>query len=57
VAPDGIVEAISIKSARGFALGLQWHPEWPRPIETHNRKIFEAFGDACRAYASQRSRT
>ena len=54
VAPDGIVEAVSIESARGFALSLQWHPEWPRPIEAHNRKIFEAFGDACRAYAAQR---
>ena len=55
VAPDGIIEAISIESAPGFALGVQWHPEWPRPIEAHNRKIFEAFGDACRVYATARA--
>lgn len=54
VAPDGIIEAVSITSAAGFALGVQWHPEWPRPIAGHNRKIFEAFGDACRAYAAGR---
>jgi putative glutamine amidotransferase len=55
VAPDGIVEAISIKNAPGFALGVQWHPEWPRPILGHNARIFEAFGDACRAYAAGRA--
>lgn len=53
-APDGIIEAISIEGAPGFALAVQWHPEWPRPIEAHNAKIFEAFGDACRAYAARR---
>ncbi|MDG2285917.1 MAG: gamma-glutamyl-gamma-aminobutyrate hydrolase family protein [Alphaproteobacteria bacterium] len=54
-APDGIIEAISIHDAPGFALAVQWHPEWPRPIEAHNAEIFEAFGDACRAYAATRS--
>jgi putative glutamine amidotransferase len=55
VAPDGIIEAISIDGAPGFALGVQWHPEWPRPIAGHNAKIFEAFGNACRSYAAARS--
>jgi putative glutamine amidotransferase len=55
VAPDGIIEAISIKDAPGFALGVQWHPEWPRPITADNAKIFEAFGDACRAYVAGRA--
>ena len=54
VAPDGIVEAISVPSAPGFALAVQWHPEWPVPIEGANKLIFEAFGDACRAYAEAR---
>ncbi len=54
VAPDGIIEAISVEAAPGFAVGVQWHPEWPRPITGYNRKIFEAFGDACRAYARRR---
>ncbi len=55
VAPDGIIEAISIEDAPGFALGVQWHPEWPRPVIGHNARIFETFGDACRAYARARS--
>ena len=31
VAPDGIIEAVSLKNADQFALGVQWHAEWPRP--------------------------
>lgn len=54
VAPDGIVESISLPSAKGFVLGVQWHPEWPVPIEGINKKIFEAFGDACRAHLAAR---
>ena len=54
VAADGIVEAISIVDTAGFAIGVQWHPEWPRPIQGANRRIFEAFGGACRAFAAQR---
>lgn len=53
-APDGVVEAISIAGAPAFALGVQWHAEWPRPLPEHNRRIFEAFGAACRARAAAR---
>jgi putative glutamine amidotransferase len=28
VAPDGSIEAVSMPGAKGFVLGLQWHPEW-----------------------------
>lgn len=49
VAPDGVVEAISIAGAPGFALGVQWHPEWPRPSAGIDRAIFRAFGAAARA--------
>jgi putative glutamine amidotransferase len=55
VAPDGIIEAISIDDAPGFALGVQWHPEWPRPVTAESARIFKAFGDACRAHAAARS--
>ena len=48
-APDGVVEAISISGAAGFALGVQWHPEWPRPCRGLDRAIFQAFGEAVRA--------
>lgn len=54
VAPDGIVEAISVPSAPGFALGVQWHPEMPQPVTGENRKIFEAFGQAARRFAAAR---
>jgi putative glutamine amidotransferase len=50
-APDGVVEAISIADAPAFALAVQWHPEWPRPVDGINRAIFEAFGAAARAAA------
>ena len=52
---DGLaVEAVSVKGASGFALGVQWHPEWrywERPVDA---ALFAAFGEACRAYASAR---
>lgn len=48
-APDGVVEAISIADAAAFALGVQWHPEWPRPAAGIDRAIFRAFGEAVRA--------
>lgn len=51
VAPDGVVEAISIADAPGFALGVQWHPEWPRPCAGIDRAILTAFGTAARAAA------
>src|SRR5690606_26065307 len=28
VAPDGIVEAVSVVGAPAFAVGVQWHPEY-----------------------------
>ncbi|MGD0142864.1 MAG: gamma-glutamyl-gamma-aminobutyrate hydrolase family protein [Rhizomicrobium sp.] len=48
VAPDGTVEAVSIPQARGFALGLQWHPEWRWAENPVSREIFSAFGTALR---------
>ena len=48
VAPDGLVEAISVKGASAFALGLQWHPEWKHADDALSTAIFKAFGNACR---------
>ena len=53
VAPDGVIEAISSSDPNTFALGVQWHPEWPRPLNFVNTKIFEAFGEACRRRMSK----
>jgi putative glutamine amidotransferase len=47
-APDGLVEAISVDTAKTFALGVQWHPEWKVMQNPQYAAIFKAFGDACR---------
>jgi len=52
MAPDGLIEAISVKDAPGFALGVQWHPEWKVTDNGLSVAIFQAFGDACRRYRS-----
>ena len=49
-APDGIIEAVSIKNAKGFALGTQWHPEYKASANPDSVKLFTAFGDAVREY-------
>jgi len=28
IAADGTIEAVSVKDAKDFALGVQWHPEY-----------------------------
>ena len=53
-APDGTIEAVSVREAPGFALGVQWHPEY-RPLDdAFSTKLFRAFGDAARNYAAAR---
>jgi putative glutamine amidotransferase len=46
VAPDGQIEAVSMPKARGFLLGVQWHPEWKWRENPQSRAIFAAFGKA-----------
>jgi putative glutamine amidotransferase len=48
IAPDGLIEAVSVNDARAFALGVQWHPEWKHANDALSTAIFRAFGDACR---------
>lgn len=50
VAPDGIIEAVSVKGAKSFAFGTQWHPEFKAIDNADSVKLFTAFGDAVRAY-------
>lgn len=52
---DGLVEAFSLPSAAGFALAVQWHPEWRILDNAVSMKMFGAFGDACRAYRASRA--
>jgi putative glutamine amidotransferase len=51
VAPDGIVEAVRVANAPGFAVGVQWHPEYDFRTDAVSRRIFEAFGEAVRGGA------
>jgi putative glutamine amidotransferase len=53
-APDGIIEAVSVKGAKTFAFGTQWHPEYKAASNPDSVQLFEAFGDAVRAYAAAR---
>ncbi|MDB5503867.1 MAG: gamma-glutamyl-gamma-aminobutyrate hydrolase [Tardiphaga sp.] len=46
VAEDGTIEAIRIKDAAGFALGVQWHAEHDPQLNPINRALFQAFGEA-----------
>jgi putative glutamine amidotransferase len=54
-APDGIIEAVSVRDARTFAFGTQWHPEFKAQNNPDSVKLFEAFGNAVRAHAKTRS--
>jgi putative glutamine amidotransferase len=49
VAPDGTIEAVSMPGARGYLLGVQWHPEWRWAENEVSRAIFESFGEALRS--------
>lgn len=53
-APDGIIEAVRVKSSQTFALGVQWHPEWDWREHPLNAAIWRAFGEACRDRAEAR---
>ena len=46
LAEDGTIEAVSVIDAPGFAIGVQWHPEYWVGSDTVSDKIFAAFGDA-----------
>lgn len=54
VAEDGLVEAYSVESAAGFALAVQWHPEWRLAENPVSMKLYAAFGAACRQYQSRK---
>ncbi len=54
-APDGVVEAFSTTDTPGFALAVQWHPEWQAASNPVSTALLRAFGDACRTYRERRS--
>ncbi len=55
VSADGVVEAVTVRDAKGFTLSVQWHPEHPIALEWPlSRAMFESFGDAARACRAAR---
>lgn len=54
-APDGTPEAIFVRDAPGFALAVQWHPEWNAEHDAVSRPLFRCFGEAARAWHASRS--
>ena len=53
-AEDSTPEAVTIREARGFALGVQWHAEWKAWEDPVSRPLYAAFGEAARARAARR---
>jgi putative glutamine amidotransferase len=52
-APDGTIEAVRVAGARGFAYGVQWHPEYWASTDAPSGALFKAFGEAARQYAAR----
>lgn len=50
-APDATPEAIVVDAAPGFAMAVQWHPEWNAINDPVSRPLFQAFGAAVSARA------
>ncbi len=55
-APDGTIEAVRVTASQagpaiGYAVGVQWHPEYDWRTDAVSRSIFKDFGVAVRAYA------
>lgn len=46
--PEGLLEAIEFVDRKGFALGVQWHPEHMAAKDPSQQLIFERFVNACK---------
>jgi putative glutamine amidotransferase len=55
-APDGLIEAFSVENSAGFALGVQWHPEWRARENPVSMRLLGAFGEAARQYRAHSTR-
>jgi putative glutamine amidotransferase len=53
-ADDGTIEAVTMPGAKGFVLAVQWHPEWQAAAIEPHRRLFAAFGEACRTHFQSR---
>ena len=48
-APDGVIEAVSVKDAGAFTLAVQWHPEYDIATNPESQAMFHEFGKAALA--------
>jgi putative glutamine amidotransferase len=55
-AEDGTIEAATVRDAKGFALGVVFHPEYWAEGDAPSLAILNAFADAVRNYAHTRQR-
>lgn len=53
-ADDGLIEATHVADAPGFAVSVQWHPEWLADENPHSVALFKAFANACQRRAAGR---
>ncbi|GAB5471562.1 MAG: gamma-glutamyl-gamma-aminobutyrate hydrolase family protein [Rhodospirillales bacterium] len=53
-APDGTIEAVRVTAAKGFAAGVQWHPEYRVLENPQSVALFAAFGEAVAARQARR---
>ena len=49
------MEAVLLPGARGFLLGVLWHPEWAADRDPVSRAIFQAFAQAMAGGFSQKT--
>jgi len=56
LAPDGTIEAVAVRGAQAFALGVQWHPEYKALANPDSVLLFKAFGEAVRMRQAARLR-
>ena len=54
-APDGTIEAVRVIDAPGFAIGVQWHPEYWVESDEPSARLFAAFGRAVQARMAARA--
>lgn len=54
-APDGTIEAVRVRDAAGFALAVQWHPEYWVRTDKPSALLFAAFGRAVDEHRARRT--
>ncbi|MGB0504823.1 MAG: gamma-glutamyl-gamma-aminobutyrate hydrolase family protein [Pikeienuella sp.] len=55
VAEDGTIEAISMPSAPGLVMGVQWHAEYDTAGDAVNSKLFSNFGEAAHNWRNRKA--